>query len=193
MRQINAEVGACRRKKFQARGWTVDPIIYEPTIYKSKRTTSYKMDVEYFKQHFPEFMQKMKNAKIVEVLQLKNSNLDQCYDSVRQWIINEGQKTNEKFLFHGSKEAGIFGIYDGGFDSRYFAKDGYYGRGAYFADESSKSHDYTEQCPKFNNLRCMFLCKVALGKQEHCKQSANGKLGPSPGYHSILGTAGSHT
>jgi hypothetical protein len=90
MRQINAEVGAWRRRKFEARGWTVDPIIYEPTIYKSKRTTSYRMDIEDFKRHFPEFMQKMKNAIIVEVLQLKNSNLDQCYDSVRQWIINEG-------------------------------------------------------------------------------------------------------
>ncbi len=96
-------------------------------------------------------------------------------------------------MFHGSKEAGITGIYEGGFDSRYFAKDGYYGRGAYFADDSSKSHQYVEKCPKYNNLNCMFLCKVALGKQEHCKQAANGKLGPSPGYHSILGTAGSHT
>jgi hypothetical protein len=35
-------------------------------------------------------MQKMPKATIVEVHQLKNSNWDQCYDSVRQWIINEG-------------------------------------------------------------------------------------------------------
>jgi hypothetical protein len=151
------------------------------------------MDVAEFKKNFPEFLQKMPNANIVEVHQLKNSGWDQCYDSVRQWIINEGEKTNEKFLFHGSKEAGIIGIYEGGFDSRYFAKDGYYGRGAYFADDSSKSHQYVDKCPKFNNTYCMFVCKVALGKQEHCKQAANGKFGPNPGYHSILGTAGSHT
>lgn len=110
-------------------------------------------------------MQKMGKFNIVEVHQLKNSNWDQCYDSVLQWIINEGEKTNERFLFHGSKEDGIIGIYEGGFDSRFFAKDGYYGRGAYFADDASKSHEYVDTCPTFNNLYCMFVCKVALGRQ----------------------------
>jgi hypothetical protein len=48
MKQINAEVNLSRRKKFEARGWTIDPIIYEPTIYKTNRTTSYIMGVEQF-------------------------------------------------------------------------------------------------------------------------------------------------
>ncbi len=90
---------------------------------------------------------------------------DKCYDSVCQWIINDGEKTNQKLLFHGSKQQGIKGIYKGGFDSRYFANDGYYGRGAYFADVSSKSQQYVAPCPSYNNWKCMFICKVALGKQ----------------------------
>lgn len=36
----------------------------------------------------------------------------------------------------------------------------------------------------------MFLVMVALGRQEHLTAAANNKLGPKPGYHSILGTAG---
>ena len=36
------------------------------------------------------------------------------------------------------------------------------------------------------------MVKVALGKQEVLKNSANNKLGPSKGYHSILGQAGGH-
>ena len=38
----------------------------------------------------------------------------------------------------------------------------------------------------------MFIVKVALGKQEPLIAAANNKLGPGKGFHSILGTAGSH-
>lgn len=38
-------------------------------------------------------------------------------------------------LFHGSKTAGIEGIKLSGFDSRFFNATGFYGRGAYFADD----------------------------------------------------------
>lgn len=63
-----------------------------------------------------------------------------------------------------------------------------YGKGAYFADVPSKSHDYTGDGP----LRYMFLVNIALGKQEVLTAADNKKLGPGKGYHSILGTAGSH-
>lgn len=63
-----------------------------------------------------------------------------------------------------------------------------YGRGAYFADTPVKSHDYTQ--PNANGCRHMFIVCVALGNQEHLTAATNEKLGPSKGFHSILGTAG---
>jgi hypothetical protein len=39
----------------------------------------------------------------------------------------------------------------------------------------------------------MFIVQVALGKQEVLNVAENNKLGPSKGYHSILGRAGGHT
>ncbi len=39
----------------------------------------------------------------------------------------------------------------------------------------------------------MFVVEVALGNQEVLKQAENNKLGPKPGFHSILGQAGNHT
>jgi hypothetical protein len=39
----------------------------------------------------------------------------------------------------------------------------------------------------------MFIVRVALGKQEVLNVASNNKLGPSKGYHSILGIAGNHT
>ena len=62
-----------------------------------------------------------------------------------------------------------------------------YGKGAYFADVPSKSHDYTR-----DPVRYMFLVNVALGKQEVLNAADNNKLGPGPAYHSILGVAGAH-
>ncbi len=98
--------------------------------------------------------------------------------------------SNCKILFHGSGELGIDGIKAFGFDARYFKPNGYYGRGAYFADVPSKSHQYAG--PDSNGLRRMFIVKVALGKQEELTVANNNKLGPGIGYHSILGLAGAH-
>lgn len=46
-------------------------------------------------------------------------------------------------LFHGSKTLGIKGIKEFGFDSRCFKSTGYYGRGAYFADDPEQSNQFT--------------------------------------------------
>ena len=62
-----------------------------------------------------------------------------------------------------------------------------YGRGAYFAEDPAKSHGYTGSGPD----RHMFIVNVALGNQQRMPAAANNKTGPSKGYHSILGVAGS--
>jgi len=62
-----------------------------------------------------------------------------------------------------------------------------YGKGAYFADDPSKSDNYTNP-----PLRYMFIVNVALGKQEVLTKSDNSRSGPKAGYHSILGQAGKH-
>jgi hypothetical protein len=57
------------------------------------------------------------------------------------------------------------GILKNSFDSRFFASGGYYGKGAYFADDSSKSDSYSGPCDSKKGWRAMFVCKVALGNQ----------------------------
>lgn len=71
--------------------------------------------------------------------------------------------SNSKLLFHGSKSLGIKGIKESGFDSRFFNPTGFYGRGAYFADDPELSNRFTDK--NENGLRQMFIVKVALGKQ----------------------------
>ena len=50
----------------------------------------------------------------------------------------------------------------GNFENSYF-KNGYWGFGAYFADDPVKSHGYAPADD--NGIRHMFICKVILGNQ----------------------------
>ena len=82
---------------------------------------------------------------------------------------------------------GAQGILKSGFDIRYSGKNGkYFGIGTYFADDPKLSNSYTS--PDAKNYRYMFVCWVALGLQERMTKSDDKKIGPAPGYHSILAT-----
>lgn len=120
---------------------------------------------------------------------LSNPFWDAAYRTAVHWIDSETKSgANDKLLFHGTKNDVVDFIKNYGFDSRYYNPNCMYGRGAYFADLARKSHDYT--APNGEGQRHMFIVRVALGKQEHLTQANSKKLGPSPGFHSILGTAG---
>lgn len=68
-------------------------------------------------------------------------------------------------LFHGTSPAGKEGIYKAGFDTRYLGRNGtFFGIGVYLADNASLSHSYTSA--NGNGDRFMFVCCVALGKQQ---------------------------
>ena len=190
MRRTRAEIYAHRIKKFEARGWKISPVVYEPVIYRSLVTVAEKATEEYLNSIDPNWKKNMANFKIVKVEHLKNASWDDAYMAAVNWIRQEtkGSNVNDKLLYHGTDEAGATGIKYNGFDSRYFSKSGMYGRGAYFADIPTKSHDYAP--PNAVGCRFMFVVKVALGKQEHLTAANNAKLGPDPGYHSLLGTAG---
>lgn len=192
-----------RFEKFKKRNWTInaDPNL-QPVCYKSLETQSFPLDPKDIDKICPIFYEKMvrgKNCRIIRIESLKNKGWDDAFAATENWIITQLQReargkqplnsinSNNKLLFHGTKtQDAANSIKYAGFDSRYFAKGGYYGRGAYFAEDPCKSHDYTG-APN----RKMFIANVALGKQEHLTKADNNKTGPNIGFHSILGTAGS--
>ena len=67
----------------------------------------------------------------------------------------------------------------------------YIGAGAYFADNPSKSHNYTQPGGP-NQGRVMFYNKVILGIISQ-QSAANAKFTSAPkGFHSVKGTAFTH-
>lgn len=91
-------------------------------------------------------------------------------------------EANEYYLFHGLSHGIVDKIVESGFDERVSNLAGMFGCGIYFAEDSSKSMQYSHaadcqqvgavysggsnQCTCMQSLtaeRCMFLCRVSLG------------------------------
>ena len=135
---------------------------------------------------------------ILKIEHISCANNDELYDAMKKTIRLEcggknakpGDENENDMLFHGTRGPGVDGIPSNGFDNRYWAKpgDGYFGHGAYFADDPRKSNDYTGP----SGTECViFLCKVLLGKVEKLSTTKRDAVSPSQGFHSINGTNGS--
>ena len=91
--------------------------------------------------------------------------------SVQRWLENSAipggsrviaPDSNEFHVWHGTKTASVEPITHWGFDKDVAKDSGLYGAGSYFADCSSKSHQYTK--PDQNTKqRCMLYCRVVMG------------------------------
>ncbi len=118
----------------------------------------------------------------------------------QRWMESKGLDSSirETFLFHGTKPDLKQRIIDDGFEERVASLSGLYGAGAYFAEKSNKSDQYTASDDK--GLHYMFIARVLLGA--HVKDAEKHEmqtriLGEIPGgqgirYSSLLGLAGHH-
>lgn len=140
----------------------------------------------------------------------RSSRHDWKVDVVNVWSVSvKGQKDkhlptmkdigNVKPLFHGSRPANILGICKHGLLLRppgAIVTGSMFGNGIYFADQSSKSEQYSFAggwgTSYGKNTYFMFVADVALGKVKEY-ENAQSHLQKAPsGYHSVLGKKGSY-
>lgn len=138
----------------------------------------------------------------------RSSRHDWKVDVINVWTVSvKGQKDkhlptmkgigNVKPLFHGSRPANILGICKHGLllrPSGAIVTGSMFGNGLYFADQSSKSEQYSFAggwgSRHGSNTYFMFVADVALGKiKEYEDSQSNLQKAPS-GYHSVLGKKG---
>jgi hypothetical protein len=64
--------------------------------------------------------------QIKSIEQIKNPLLEDAYEAMKSLIARQcpGSNPNERELFHGTRDKGIQGITDYGFDDRYFSNNG---------------------------------------------------------------------
>ncbi len=70
------------------------------------------------------------SLRIMSIEQVKNPYLEEAYEAMKKIISKQckGFNPNERFLFHGTKEDGIKGITEDGFDDRFFVPTGAWGK-----------------------------------------------------------------
>lgn len=111
--------------------------------------------------------------QILKIQEIFNDRLKKGFKRRRRIMnkFNNGE-INEKWLFHGTPEYSK--VLDIGFQES-LSKSGrqMYGKGIYFADDSSKSNQYVHQnhkCPRHDEVGCyecfryLLLCRVLLGR-----------------------------
>ena len=106
---------------------------------------------------------------------------------------------NVKPLFHGSRSANILGICKHGLLMRppgVYITGSMFGNGLYFADQSSKSEQYSTS--RFGGSRgrgdsfFLFVADVALGKVKQYTSAQSHLQSPPRGYRSVQGTKGGY-
>lgn len=140
----------------------------------------------------------------------RSSKHDWKVDVVNVWSVGvRGQKSkhldtmknvgNVKPLFHGSRPQNILGICKSGLLMRppgVYITGSMFGNGLYFADQSSKSEQYSfgggYGSRYGKDTYFMFVADVALGKIKEYQDAQSHLTKPPSGYNSVQGKKGSY-
>ena len=220
LRPIDDKYMKERIQKMESRGWKQigEPVFVipnPPLEYKYTKVALPKSTALY--KTLSQEMQKIGSGiKIISIEQIKNPHLEQIYESMKQQIADEckNNNPNECELYHGTRDDGIDGILEDGYDNRSWSRNGAWGKsysylsinsfylqsssfsllfsyiighGAYFADSPIKSHEYTVKSSE-DQTRTIYYNKVLLGRQFHMNQIDQDLASPPKDYDSIYGT-----
>lgn len=124
-------------------------------------------------------------------------------DKVWSDSVHLDKDVREHYLFHGTGADTALRIAEGGFEERLANLHGLYGAGAYFAEKSNKSDQYT--VADKDGVHRMFVARVLLGahvldSHSHRNelrilpevQAARSGASNSVRFSSLLGLAGAH-
>ena len=121
-----------------------------------------RQESEEYERVASQFLLTLPNAEILRIDRIQNKLIMRRYFHRSQLMKNFGaEDLREELLFHGTSETQPELIYQGdeGFDMR-FSAVGYWGKGNYFAVNSSYSHDYAFS---HNKVFKMFAANVLTG------------------------------
>jgi len=134
-------------------------------------------------------------CNIIKIERVQNPCLYREYMKAKQKLADKrGGNPNELLLKHGTRSTPPEKIWNTGdhtntygFDPRYSA-EGYFGKGAYFAEDTSYSDGYASSITLPEGpAKQMFLAKVAAGLFDQKPVLDRTLLHPSPGFDSVRG------
>ena len=135
------------------------------------------------------------NPKLQQRLDNYVSNLSWPYNGVEQYYHGTQIKCDmlEYYEPCSSSNCGVCGISKKGFDPERINSSSWqrFGKGFYFAPNSSKAYDYPRATHNSTNTdhHCMLVCDIAPGRKYTLYKNEPSITGPPKGYHSIYGSA----
>ncbi|CAF1493205.1 unnamed protein product [Didymodactylos carnosus] len=193
LRPIDEENMKERIAKMETRGWkqTGEPVfvIPNPSSKYNFLIVALPKSIPLYKALSQDMQKIGSTIKIISIEQIKNPHLEETYESMKQLMAKqcENENPNERELYHGTRDDGINGILEYGYDDRFYHRDGAWGHGSYFADTPIKSHEYTAKSSK-DHTRTIYYNKVLLGKQFKMDEIDQHLAAAPKDYHSIHGT-----
>ena len=147
------------------------------------------------------FFQSLPDVEIRTIERIQNRVLWKKYSTKSKSMHEDNIPCREKTLFHGTKQTNPKDIYEGdsSFDMRH-SRDGMWGKGNYFAVNSSLADGYAHQV---HGVKKLLLARVLTGLSYFSPpkkllkppllQSADGARGVQRRYNSVTGQLGGST
>ena len=138
---------------------------------------------------------KIVNPKLKQRFESYLATMPWPYDGVEKYYHGTQVKCNMLQYYEpcSNNSCGVCGISKEGFDPERISNRSWqrFGKGFYFAPNSSKSYDYPRATHSPANLgtnyRCMLVCDIAPGRKYTVYKNDPLITGPPEGYHSIYG------
>eukprot|EP01052_Picozoa_sp_SAG31_P008072 SAG31_NODE_398_length_16250_cov_8.737601_14_plen_276_part_00 len=143
---------------------TVYPSHWSPMASQRLFLVSVETSSPEWRQVEKQLHETLKKAKLVNLRRIQNADLWQyyCMRKQRMQQLSGGAHIVEKHLWHGTRQTDPALIYNDrqdGFCMQY-SNQGMWGRGIYFAENASYSHNYAS---RKDNARVMMLARLLVG------------------------------
>uniref|UniRef100_A0A8B9GIL0 Poly [ADP-ribose] polymerase n=1 Tax=Amazona collaria TaxID=241587 RepID=A0A8B9GIL0_9PSIT len=112
------------------------------------------------------FLETCQSFKIEKIERVQNLYLWKAYQIKKSEMDNKnGNKNNERCLFHGTSKNSLTLINNGGFNRSYAGMHAaHFGNGTYFAIKASYSANATYSTPDMDGKKYMYLARVLVGE-----------------------------
>ncbi|NXP80631.1 PAR14 polymerase, partial [Ramphastos sulfuratus] len=158
---------------------TVLPATWDDMQSHLLKTVELKPATEEYRDVQQRFMETCASYQIEKIERIQNQYLWKVYQIKKREIDKKnGNRINEKHLFHGTSKESIIFINDKGFNRSYAGMNAaYYGNGTYFAVDASYSASDTYSKPDASGKKYMYLARVLVGEYS---QGVQGSITPAP-------------
>ncbi|NWV47621.1 PAR14 polymerase, partial [Daphoenositta chrysoptera] len=172
------QISIIRIDKSEDQKSTMLPPTWDPMENEQPKTVELKPDSKEYKDVQEKFLQTCQSFKIEKIERVQNPYFWKAYQIKKcEMDKKNGNRKNEKLLFHGTSKESLTLINKHGFNRSYAGTHAAnFGNGSYFAVNASYSAHDTYSKPDVNGKKYMYLARVLVGEYS---QGIKGAITPA--------------